>query len=167
MTEYLINLVQNLPGELAVFILAMLPVTELRASIPVGMTIFELGTLSAFFFSVLGDMIPMFFIIWLLPAISDWSIKKWKIAEKFFIWLFAHTRKKFNNKYQRYGELALMIFVAIPLPITGAWTGAVASFLFDIPKKRAAIFISAGILISGIIVTILSISGISVFNYFA
>ena len=164
MTEYLIHLVQNLPGELAVFILAMIPITELRASIPIGMTIFDLSAFSAFFFSVLGDAIPMFFIIWLLPAISSWSMKKWKTADKFFTWLFARTRKKFEKKYYTYGEIALMIFVAIPLPVTGAWTGAVASFLFGIPKKRSAIFISAGIIIAGIIVTILSISGISIFT---
>lgn len=166
MTEFLINLVQNLPGELAVFILAMFPVTELRASIPIGMTIFDLSAVSAFLFSVLGDIVPMFFIIWLLPAISNWSIKKWKTADKFFTWLFTRTRKNFEGKYRKYGELALMIFVAIPLPVTGAWSGAVASFLFGIPKKRAASFIGAGVIIAGLIVTFLSISGISAFNYF-
>lgn len=164
MTEYLIHLVQNLPPELAVFILAMIPITELRASIPIGMTIFNLSAFSSFFFSVIGDVIPMFFIAWLLPAISKWSMKKWKFADKFFTWLFSRTRKNFEKKYYTYGEIALMIFVAIPLPVTGVWSGALASFLFGIPKKRSTIFISAGVIIAGIVVTILSISGISIFN---
>ncbi|MDD5043097.1 MAG: small multi-drug export protein [Patescibacteria group bacterium] len=166
MTETLINAVKNLPPELAVLILAMFPLTELRASIPLGLTIFHLNVFSTFIFSVIGDIIPMLVIIYLLEPASLWLSKKWRLAEKFFNWLFARTRRKFTGNYQKYGEIGLMIFVAIPLPLTGSWTGAVAAFLFGIPKKRAIIFISAGVVLAGIAVTILSLSGITLFNNF-
>jgi len=164
MTEYLIELVKNLPPEIATLILAMIPITELRASIPIALTVFDLGIPAAFFWSVLGDFIPTFFILWLIGPISAYLMRKSKLMNKFFQWIFDRTRRKTLQKYETYGEIALMMFVAIPLPFTGAWTGALAAFLFGIPKKKSLFFITLGILIAGILVTILSLGGIGIFN---
>lgn len=85
------------------------------------------------------------------------------MTEKFFDWLFARTRHKFTGQYEKWGELALVIFVAIPLPMTGVWTGSVAAFLFGIPKKRALILVSLGAFIAGIIVTVMTLGVVSFF----
>ena len=84
-------------------------------------------------------------------------------AHYFFNWFCPRPRHKFTGKYQRWGELALVIFVAIPLPMTGAWTGSVAAFIFGIPKKRSLTLISLGIMIAGVIVTLATLGIISVF----
>ncbi len=166
MTEYLIELVKNLPPELATMILAMIPITELRASIPIALTVFDLTVPAAFFWSVIGDFIPTVFILWLIGPVSEFLMKRSKSMHKLFNWLFDRTRKKTQKRYLVYGEIALMSFVAIPLPFTGAWTGAVAAFLFGIPKQRALLFISLGIIIAGFLVTIISLGGINLIANF-
>ena len=75
---------------------------------------------------------------------------------KFLNWLFERTRKKTKDKIEKYGDLALIIFVAIPLPNTGAWTGTLAAWLFGIPMKRALLNIFYGVLIAGVIVTMIT-----------
>ncbi len=134
----------------------MLPITELRGSIPFAIGYFHMAPWLAFVISVLGDAIPAILIVWFLKPLSGWLSRHFKIFERFFNWWFNKVVKKFEKKYQKYGEWALMIFVAIPLPVTGAWTGAAASFLFKIPRKRALIFIFMGIVLAGIIVTVIS-----------
>src|SRR3989338_5280599 len=73
--------------------------------------------------------------------------------------LFEYTRKKHHKKVEKYASWGLLIFVAIPLPFTGAWSGALTAFVFGIEKKKALAIISLGVLIAGIIVTFLVIGG--------
>jgi uncharacterized membrane protein len=77
--------------------------------------------------------------------------------------VFEKTRKKHSQRFEKSKALALMIFVAIPFPVTGAWTGSVCAFLFEIPFKKAFPAVFAGVIIAGIIVTLLSL-GIINFN---
>jgi uncharacterized membrane protein len=72
---------------------------------------------------------------------------------RFFTWLFERTRSKTIDKYIKYGYWALILFVAIPLPITGAWTGSVAAYIFNIPFKKSWWLILLGIIIAGLIMT--------------
>ena len=151
--------------QLATFLLAMLPVTELRASIPIALEVFHLPIWQAFIWSVLGDILPAILIIYYIGPISRWSRKRWRIADKFFTWLFARTRRKFDSSYATWGKIALMLFVAIPLPITGAWTGSIAAWLFDVEKKEAIAYVSLGVLIAAILVTLLTLGFINIFNF--
>jgi uncharacterized membrane protein len=80
-------------------------------------------------------------------------MKRSKLMNRFLNWLYNRTRRKTRAKIEKYGAWALISFVAIPLPYTGAWTGALAAWLFDIPAKKAVPYIIIGILIAGIIVT--------------
>jgi uncharacterized membrane protein len=80
-------------------------------------------------------------------------MKRSKVMERFFNWLFERTRKKLEKKYEVYAEVALAVFVAIPLPLTGAWSGAVAAFIFDIPYRKALFWIFVGVLGAGVAVT--------------
>ena len=149
-------LFSGFPPEIATFILAMLPITELRASIPIAILAYKMHPLAAIFWSVLGDILPAYLILLLLGPFSDILRKYSKLADRFFSWWFNRVQEKFFSKYTKYGAVALMIFVAIPLPVTGSWTGATAAWLFNIPKKTAAIYITLGVVIAGLIVTTLT-----------
>lgn len=138
---------------LATMVLAMIPLAELRGSIPVSYLNFHLPLWQAFLLSVVGNMIPIPFILLLLGPASEWLMEHSKIMNRFFNWLFARTRKKLEKKYELYAEIALAVFVAIPLPLTGAWSGAVAAFIFDIPFRKALFWIFIGVLGAGVAVT--------------
>lgn len=139
----------------------MLPVSELRGAIPLALGVYHWPVWQAFSVSVIGNIIPVIFILLFLESISGFMIKKWPWANKFFTWLFQRTRNKNTKSFQKWGELALAIFVAIPLPMTGAWTGALAAFVFGIPFKRALFWIFFGVIGAGVIVTLISTGTIS------
>jgi uncharacterized membrane protein len=144
-------------------ILGALPVSELRGAIPVALFVFKFSILKAFFLSVIGNLIPILPILYFLEKISDFLSRKFLFADRFFRWLFARTRRKFYKKYEVYGDIALILFVAIPLPVTGAWTGSMAAFLFGIRKFPAFVFVAIGVLIAGVVVTLTSLGLGSIF----
>ncbi|KPJ54829.1 hypothetical protein AMJ47_03205 [Parcubacteria bacterium DG_72] len=143
-------------GIIETFFLAMTPVGELRASLPVALAAYNMNWLLAFLVSVIGNLVPVIFLLLFLGSVSEWLSLKIKICNKFFSWLFERTRRKSSARIEKYGSIALISFVAIPLPFTGAWTGAVAAFLFGIPFKKAFPLIAAGVVISGAIVLLLT-----------
>ena len=147
-------LFQNLTPQLATFLTAMTPVGELRASIPLALTVHGMGALESYIWSVAGNMLPVIFLLAGLEKMSSVLMHKSPRARAFFNWLFERTRKKFTGHYETWGELALVVFVAVPLPMTGAWTGSIAAYLFGIPAKRAFLLILAGVMIAGAIVTL-------------
>ena len=154
--QYFINL--DLPKELITFLLALLPVTELRLSIPIALEVFHLPVWSAYLFSVLGNWVPLVLIISVLDPISLFLRKRIDVFEKIFAWLFAHTKRINQSKFEKWGkDLTVIILVATPVPFIGGWTGAVAAFVFGIPFKRALPLVTAGVLIAGLIVTILTL----------
>jgi len=108
--------------------------------------------------SVVGNMLPIAPILLLLGPVSDW-LSRWPLFGKFFQWLFARTRSR-SDIIRKYELIGLMLFVAVPLPVTGAWTGAAAAFLFGIRFWPALGAIFLGVLIAGAIVTALVLMGI-------
>lgn len=147
----------NLSSELSTFLIAMIPIGELRASIPIALGIYHLSPLKAFFWSVLGNIIPGFFFLWFLTPLTNFLEKHFSLLNRFFNWLFERTRRKHSQKFEAWGALALISFVAIPLPMTGVWTGAVAAFVFGVPYKKGVLMISLGAMIAGIVVTLVSL----------
>ena len=139
------------------FFSAMLPLTELRGSIPYAMTRLHMAPATAFVLSVAGNLVPMFFILYLLGPLERTLSRRSPRIRRFFEWLFSRTRNKFSDKYYRYGALALAIFVAVPLPMTGVWTGAIAAWLFNIKKSTSIIYISVGAAAAGVIVTLVTL----------
>ncbi len=137
-------------------IVAMLPIFELRGAIPLG---FYLGMPLAkiFILAILGNLIPVIPLYFLLQPVTT-SLSRLSLFRVFFNWLFSHTKKR-AEIVQRYEAIGLMLFVAIPLPITGAWTGTIAAVLFKIRFKYTILAITSGIIISGIIVSILCLLG--------
>ncbi|PKQ28070.1 MAG: ligand-binding protein SH3 [Candidatus Anoxymicrobium japonicum] len=137
----------------ATILLSMIPLAELRGSIPFASQYFHIPLWKAFLIAIAGNMIPIPFVLWLLGPASEWLMKHSKIMDRFFNWLFDRTRRKRQKQYEVYAEVVLAVFVAIPFPMTGAWSGAVAAFIFGIPKKKALFWIFLGVIGAGLAVT--------------
>ena len=157
--EHIIELIRGLPAELITLILATLPIAELRGAIPWALAPQPGGGgltwQAAYVYAVVGNFIPVLPILFLLEPISKY-LRKFKIFDIFFDWLFERTRKRSSSVIEKYESLGLILFVGIPLPVTGAWTGCVAAFLFGVSKRYAIPCIIAGILLAGVIVTLVS-----------
>lgn len=151
MRERLTEWLDLLPAPLAVLVAAMLPVLELRGSIPFA-KVLGLSAGPAFFWSVLGNLAPVPFILWWLGPVTEWAERHWAWLHRFLNRLFASTRRRHTSRFDRLRDLALITFVAIPLPITGAWSGALAAFVFGVERRRALPLIALGVLIAGLIV---------------
>jgi uncharacterized membrane protein len=144
-------------GELAVLAIAALPIVELRGAIPVAMHLFDMSIPKSYILSVIGNMLPIPFVILLLGPLSR-ILRKIKVFDRFFTWLFARTEKR-SEGIKKYQELGLIIFIAIPLPMTGAWTGALAAFLLGLRFWGSFFCALAGVCIAGVIVTAFSALG--------
>ena len=141
-------------AELKIFLIAMSPLFELRGSIPLALGVYHLPIWSAYLLSIIGNLLPVIFILLLLESVSNYLSRRSRFFSRFFTWLFERTRKKHAKTFERGKDLALMIFVAIPLPFTGAWTGALCAFVFGIPFKRALLAIAGGVAIAGLLVNL-------------
>ncbi len=128
----------------------MLPIIELRGAIPVGAGL-GLPWLESFLVSIAGNMLPIPFILLFIKKILQFMQNQPKL-EKIANWVLDKAEKR-TDKVTRYESLGLMIFVAIPLPGTGAWTGALIAALLGMRFRYAMISIFAGVLIAGAIVT--------------
>ena len=142
-----------------VIVMAMIPIAELRASIPFAIGIYKMGVAQAFILSVFGNMLPVVPLLLFLDPVSNW-LRRYSLFDSFFNWLFARTRR-YNESMEKYGALGLTPFVAIPLPVTGAWTACAVAFVFGIRFRYAFPAILAGVIIAGMIVT-LSVMGVLV-----
>ena len=143
--------------ELVVIIISALPILELRGALPVALNVFHFPWYYALPLAIIGNLLPVPIILLFLNAISR-GLSKIKFFDRFLHWLFEHTRQrgKFVERYERIG---LALFVAIPLPVTGAWTGSLVAVLFDLKFRHAFLSILIGVCIAGIIVTCLSLLG--------
>jgi uncharacterized membrane protein len=152
MIETIIEALGGLPPELIAAILATLPITELRGALPVALLALELPNWTAYFWTVAGNLVPMFAIFWLLPIVITFARKQSGWLDNALEKYFSKLKKKHGDKYSKWGAFFLMIFVAIPLPGSGVWTGSVLAVLFGIKPKLAMSYITIGLLIAGLLV---------------
>ena len=157
MINIIINWLKDVPKEYIVLFVGAFPITELRGAIPLALS-FGMPLNKAFWLSVIGNSIPVAPVLFLLEPVSN-RLRRFKIWSRFFDWLFERTKKKADT-IQKYEALGLAIFVAIPLPMTGAWSGVVAASLFKIRFRYAFIAILAGVIGAGLIVSALCGLGI-------
>jgi uncharacterized membrane protein len=134
-----------------VLLIAASPIAELRVAIPTAITLFEFPWYSALFLAIVGNILPVPFILLFLETATR-LLSKVSIFKRFLNWLFERTRRR-GKIIQKYKSIGLILFVAIPLPVTGAWTGSIAAVLFGIEFKRALVSIFIGVILAGIIVT--------------
>ena len=152
MTGSIIAFFSSFPPEMATVLMAMTPFGELRLALPVALLGYKLPLSTAFYLAIIGNMIPPSFILLFASKFDKWVEKNSGFFfGKAWVRYLAKVRNKFSGDYAKYGLLALILFVGIPLPMTGAWSGAVAAFIFGLPPKKAWPYIFAGVVMSGII----------------
>ena len=146
--------ITQLPPEMAVIMLAALPIFELRGSIPLAIAVFKLPIPLAVFWSLVGNMIPVFLVYGLGNHWLKLCARHRGWWQRLTDWTLERSQRKLRDKYRRWGLWALALFVAIPLPVTGAWTGSLAAFVFGIKRRQAWPFILLGLMIAAAVVTL-------------
>ena len=141
------------------FLTAMTPLGELRLAIPLAILTWNVHWTLAFLLSVTGNMVPILFIVPGMNQISRLLTSFPNPLGSLLVWRTNRLQRTHGVRFRRYGALALIVLVAIPLPITGAWTGALASWVFQISPKTALPAIFLGIVVAGGIVTGLTVIG--------
>jgi uncharacterized membrane protein len=162
MRESLQDTISQLPAPLAVFVIAMLPIFELRGAIPVGYALGMPSPLLIYLLAVAGNFVPVLPIILLLGP-AERTLRRYRTWDRFFDWLFRRTVSR-SHLVRRYQSLGLILFVAIPAPVTGAWTGSVAAYLFKLPLRMAIPCIILGILIAGVVVSLASLGVVALWH---
>lgn len=156
-------MIRFLPNELVIALLAAMPIVELRAAIPVGVSVYHMSPISAYGWSVAGNLIPLVLLFLYLPklvtALSFYSPKIHGIFERYFFRLST----KHAEALDRYGALFLLVFVGIPHPGGGVWTASLLAILFRMNPKFAIPAIVGGVLISGLVVLLLTEASIKLF----
>jgi len=142
---------------LKVFFTAAAPISELRGAIPLAILEFDISWPIAFVVAIAGNILPVPFLLLFLDPIAR-LLSKVKLFDRIINWIFERSRRR-GKIIERYESIGLAIFVAIPLPLTGAWTGAIVAFLLGLPFWRSLIAITIGVLIAGVIVTTLTLIG--------
>ncbi len=160
--NFFVDLFGNkIPPELTIFVISLLPVLELRGGL-IAAVLLHVPLWKAFIICYIANMIPVPFIILFIKKIFAY-LRRYKFFAKIIGKLEAKTEKN-KDKVMRYKQWGLLIFVAIPLPGTGAWTGALFSALLDIDIKRAVPIIALGVLIAGVIVAFVSYGAAAIFS---
>ncbi len=148
--------------EILTLLTAAAPISELRGAIPLGMSL-GLTPAAVYFWAVLGNMLPILPLLLFLKYGSRWAMAHLPIIKRILNWVFARTRAKHGQKFEQIGFWALLVFVAIPLPLTGGWTGVVIAYLIDMPIKKAFFAILGGVLLAGLAVLALTFGLIKLF----
>ncbi len=148
---------KGLSPVLIVLLISMLPIVELRGAIPVAIILFKMHWLEASILCIIGNMIPVPLILLLM----DWFfalVSKMPLGKRFTEWLFARTRHK-GKVIEKYEAIGLTAFVGIPLPGTGAWTGAFAANIFGLKFWKSMLCIFLGVIGAAVVMTIFSVMG--------
>lgn len=154
LAHFFVDLFQDkIPPELTIFVISLLPILELRGGM-IAARLLGVSFLKAFAICYIGNMLPIPFILLFIKKIFE-ILRKYPFLEKIITRLEAKTEKN-KDKVLRYKSWGLLIFVAIPLPGTGGWTGALMAALLDIDFKRALPIISLGVFIAGLIMSLVT-----------
>ena len=157
MKELIIDFFSVLPDDFATFLIAMFPLTELRVAIPIAVTVYHVEPSIAFVHAVLGNVflgvVTLFFIENLIHIFLVRSQRLNVLWQRYINCL--HMKNKEN--FEKWGAVGLVIFVAIPLPLTGVFSGAIVASIFQIPFRKAIPLLCIGAMIAGMIVTLLTI----------
>lgn len=145
----------GIPDWLVVFLISVCPILECRLGMFTAIVLLDMNPFVGFIISFLGNILPIPFILLLINWIFE-IFKKIPGLKNIVFWLEEKTLKK-RDKIDKYGIWGLLLFVAIPLPGTGGWTGALLASLLNLDKKKSFGVISIGVFIAGLIITILSL----------
>ena len=139
--------------EVAIFIISLLPILELRGGL-IAARILGVKFIKAFIICYIANILPVPFILLFINYLFN-KMSKWKPTKKIVDWISNKTLKK-KDQIDKYGYFGLFLFVGIPLPGTGAWTGSLLAILLNLDKKKSFVTIAIGVLAAGIIMSLLS-----------
>jgi len=134
---------------LHVLLVSAMPFSELRGGIPLGIY-YGFDPVKAFLIAVIGNLIPIPFLLLFLERLRNFA-SRWWLTAKLYKMVERRTERK-RKLIDKYGYLGLTMFVAVPLPVTGAWTGSLLAFLLKLNPLKAFVFIAMGVIIAGIVV---------------
>ena len=140
---------------LIVFLISMVPLIELRGAIPYAVA-FHIPTLPGYLIAVIGNMLPVPFIFFFARRVLEWGADK-KYIGKFFSFCLEKGHKGGTKLQKKAGKglfVALLLFVGIPLPGTGAWTGTLAASILDMDFKTSVIAVMLGVILAGVIMAL-------------
>ena len=149
----------NISPHLITFLISLIPLLELRGGILVAGSILKQNVFLTYIVAVLGNMLPIPFILLFIEKIFEW-MKKIPFIKKFPYWSEKKALKH-SDQIKKYGYFGLFLFVAIPLPGTGAWTGSLLAILFGLNRKKSLLYIFLGVLTAGLIMTLVSFGAIN------
>ncbi|HZH61260.1 MAG TPA: small multi-drug export protein [Metabacillus sp.] len=158
--ESLVQSLSFLPPELVVIIVSALPILELRGGLPLAYLHYSFSLGKSSLLSIIGNLLPIIPVLILFQPISN-LLMKLKPYKRMYDWLYQRTLKKSSN-VEKYGAVGLMLFTALPLPTTGAYSACVAAIIFGIRFRYAFLSIAAGVLVAAIIVSV----GLASFSLF-
>ncbi|MBN2442738.1 MAG: small multi-drug export protein [Spirochaetales bacterium] len=144
--------------------LCFLPIAELRGGIPYALLVSKLPVIETYIMCVIANALVGPLVYFFLSTVHKLLIK-WKAYNTFFEKIVLRTREKIHDKVEKYGWIGIALFVAIPLPITGAYTGALGAWILGISKAKTFLAVAVGVIISGIIVTSVVLGGEQMFGF--
>ncbi len=150
----------TLPHELIVILTAMTPVGELRAAVPLAVLTYDMWWLKAYALSVAGNLAPVPIVLLGLRAVGGRIERQQNAAGRLLRWRTRRIEAQWGDRVRRYGFFGVVMIVAIPLPLTGAWTGTLAVWALDIPARRGLPAIAVGVAIAGVVVTAMTVAGV-------
>ena len=151
LAEKLTSLLGGLPPQAIIFIISMIPILELRGGL-IAASLLNIPMWEAIGFCIVGNILPIPFILLFIEKILDW-MERCKIGwiSKFALWLKARGTGPKAATIRKYEFVGLLLFVGIPLPGTGAWTGTLAASILDMDFKKSVLYILLGVLLAGAI----------------
>ena len=159
-------MIHRLGAHFGVMICAMIPIIELRGAIPLGAWL-EMPWWQNYLLSVLGNMIPVPFILLFITKFIGWmSRSKVRFFNKIGNWLTGKAEKN-RGKIEKYSFWGVCLFVAVPLPVTGAWTGSLVAATIGMKFWKALLSCLIGVMIAGVIMTLASYGVVAAFEIFA
>jgi uncharacterized membrane protein len=147
------------PEWFQIFFGSMVPWIESRYVIPYALWVFNWELWQVFPLAVLGNMLPIPFVLLFFKFVEKF-LRRFRFWTKIMDWLFKRTRERADGKIIKYEYLGLIMFVAVPLPFTGAWTGSLIAYLFDLKFSKSLLTILLGVIISATITVILYSTGL-------
>lgn len=161
--EAVVNFFSIFPKELAVLLLSMFPIGEIKLSLPVGLLVYHLKIWEVVVFSIVGNMIPTTVILFFADSFHRWVEKRSGFFSKKWINGLAKIQDKFSGRYEKYGLVILVLITSIPIPGSGAYAGALAAVVLGISIKKSWPYIFSGVLLETLIILLLTIGVDKVF----
>ena len=149
---------------LIIFFISMVPLVELRGAIPFSQG-FGLPVIQSYIICIIGNMLPVPIIYLFARKVLEWGADK-PVIGKFFTWCLDKGHKGGKKLQEKAGKglfVALLLFVGIPVPGTGAWTGTLAASILDMDFKSTVVAVMLGVLLAGVIMMVVSMAGFSLF----